>query len=368
MRRLRVGVVGLGYGQRVLIPAFRSAGRWDVVAVCAGSRERAQDVAERLGVPKAYGDWRHLVDDPGIDAVAIATPPPLQPAIAIAAAAARKHVFCEKPLATSRAAAAEVVAAVQRASVANMIDFEFCMIAAWQRAKSLIESGMLGRLRHATVLWQFETYTNRVGLTSWKSRPEDGGGVLNLFVSHALYNLDWLLGPMHRVSARLWHHERGPGEGTNETGAMLCAVLRDSTPVSITVSNNAFLGGGHRLELYGEQGTLVLENSSASYVRGFRLRVGRRQAERLCDVRVPGEPHVRGDDRIGPVARLAQRLFAWIEEGRPAGPTVSDGYRVQCVLDAVREADHAGRWVEVRDEAPASAPAGLDALRVRVSA
>ncbi len=353
MQRLRIGIVGLGYGQRVLIPAFRSTGRCDVVAVCVDSRERAQEIAGRLGVPKAYGEWQGLVGDPEVDAVVIATPPLLQPAIVTAAVAARKPVFCEKSLATSRIAAADVVAAVRRAGVANMIDFEFPMIHAWQRAKALVESGILGRLRHAVVLWQVETSTNRAGLDTWKTRAEDGGGVLNLFVSHAVYNLEWLLEPIARLSARLWHDDAGPGSGVNETGAVVSAALRSGTPVSITVSNNAFLGGGHRVELYGAQGTLVLDNASAGYVRGFRLWVGRRPDERLSEVPGVGEPDVRGDDRIGPVARLAQRFVAWIEQGIPASPTVEDGFRVQCVLDAVREAHQAGRWVDVEDMAVA---------------
>ncbi len=351
MRRLRIGVVGLGYGQRVLIPAFRSTGRCDVTAVCAESRQRAQEIAGRLEVPKAYGEWQGLVGDPQVDAVVIATPPILQPAIATAAAAARKPVFCEKPLATSRTAAADLADAVRRADVANMIDFEFPMLHAWQRAKALLARGTLGRLRHAVVLWQVETSANRAALETWKTRAEHGGGVLNLFASHVVYNLEWLLGPIARLSARLWHEDAGCGSGPNETGAIVCASLHGGTPVSITVSNNARLGGGHRLELYGAQGTLVLDNPSASTVRGFRLWLGRRQDDRLVEVRVAGEPRVRGDDRIGPVARLARRFVAWIERGIPASPTVEEGLRVQCVLDAVREADQAGRWVDVEDMA-----------------
>ena len=55
MRKPKIGVVGLGYGQRVLIPAFRSTGLCEVIAVCGGNLNRAKDVADRLKIPKAYG-------------------------------------------------------------------------------------------------------------------------------------------------------------------------------------------------------------------------------------------------------------------------------------------------------------------------
>ena len=350
MRKPKIGVVGLGYGQRVLIPAFRSTGLCEVIAVCGGNLNRAKDVADRLKIPKAYGHWWDLVSDSEVEAVLIAIPPVLQPNIVKAAARARKAVFCEKPLATSRAEASEVVAVVQHAAIANMIDFELSMIQAWQQARAILKSGMLGRLHHVVISWQFETHTNQAGRDTWKTRTEDGGGVLNLFVSHTFYDLEWLLGPIQRLSAGLFHDENSSEAAKNETVVIVCAVLKDGTPVSASVSNNAFLGRGHRMEIYGDQGSLMLENTQISYVRGFRLWVGRRHEDRLLEVAVPQEPAISGDDRIGPASRLAERFLTWVERGIPSAPTLQDGYRVQCLLEAVRESSRTRRWVEVDDE------------------
>ncbi|MBI3011627.1 MAG: Gfo/Idh/MocA family oxidoreductase [Candidatus Omnitrophica bacterium] len=357
MRQVRVGIVGLGYGQRVLIPAFRSSPRCTVAAVCASSRERAQVVAGRLGVPKAYGDWRELVADPQVTAVAVATPPAIQPAVVKAALNAHKPVFCEKPLAITRKAAAELVEAVRQAGVAAMMDFEFPMIAQWQRAKSLLDNGAIEQVRHAVVCWQFETSTSRMGLESWKTRTEEGGGVLNLFVSHTFYYLEWLLGPIQRLSARLFLQETRPGSAKAEILAVLCLVLGDGTSVSVTVGSQACGGSGHRLELYGERGSLVLENANPSYVSGFRLWQGNRNDPQLVEVPVPSQPSPDGDDRIRPVGCLVERFLTWIEEGLVSPPALQDGYRVQCLIDAAREADHTGQWVEVAEELALRKPA-----------
>lgn len=346
-RPVRVGIVGLGYGQRVLIPAFRSNPKCTVAAVCASSRERAQEVADRLGIPKAYGDWRQLVADPDIEAVAIAVPPPSQPAIVKAAAAHQKHLFCEKPLAMNREEAAQLLEAVRQAKVAAAMDFEFPMIAQWQQAKTMLDSGTLGQVRHAVVCWQFETSTSRMGLDSWKTRTDEGGGVLNLFVSHTFYYLEWLLGPIQRLSARLFLQETRPGSAKAETLAVLCLVLGDGTPVSVSVGSQACVGSGHRVELYGERGSLMLENASSSYVNGFRLWQGTRTDPRWVEVSVPSQPGPDGDDRIRPVGSLVERFLAWIEEGVVSPPTLQDGYRVQCLIDAARESDQSGQWSEV---------------------
>src|SRR4051794_10737231 len=116
-----VCVIGIGYGQQVQVPAFRSGPRCRVVAICASTMERAARFAGKLEIPRAFGDWREVVADPGTDAVAIVVPPALQVLIVLAAASARKHVFCEKPVALSAAQAREMFRAVEEARVASAV-------------------------------------------------------------------------------------------------------------------------------------------------------------------------------------------------------------------------------------------------------
>ena len=199
-RKLRVGVIGIGFGQHVHVPAFRADGRCEVAALCASTLERAQRVALRLEIQKAYGDWRRLIDDKEIDAVAISTPPALQATIATAALSVNKHVFCEKPMAASRDAAIAMVAAAEKSGSANMVDFELPEINEWIQAKEILNASTLGRLRHIHVAWYVETYANQHRLLSWKTCTEQGGGTLNSFVSHCFYYLEWLVGPIRKMS------------------------------------------------------------------------------------------------------------------------------------------------------------------------
>jgi len=167
---VRVGVVGLQFGVNVHVPAFRADGRSVVVALAGRDAERTQTAASALGIPRAYADWRDLFADDGIDAVSIAVPPSEQPAIIRAAALLGKHIFCEKPLATTVAEAESALECVRRTGVVHAIDFLFPEIEAWQRAWSLLRDGAIGKPRHFSYRWQLGHLARAVRIDSWKTR------------------------------------------------------------------------------------------------------------------------------------------------------------------------------------------------------
>ena len=337
---VRIGVIGLGFGQHVHVPAFRGDSRCEVVAICARTLERARRVADRLGVREAYGEAHEMFTRGQIDAVSIAVPPAVQPELVIAAAEAGKHVFCEKPMAVEVPTAAQALAAVQRAGVAHAMDFIFPEIEAWRQARSILEAGTLGKLRHAALSWRVETYAFAAGLDSWKTRSQQGGGTLSQFVSHSFYYLEWLLGPMARIAAHLM-----PRNGAGDARADLWLEMASGCPVTVSVAADAFLGSGHRLEIYGEQGTLFLENRTADYVNGFTLSVGTR-ASRAFSTQ-SSEPFSNPDGRIGAASAIVRRFIDAILSGVPVTPNLTAGLRVQYLIAAARAADLTGAWQSV---------------------
>jgi hypothetical protein len=138
---LKVGVVGHGYGADVLIPGFRFGPRVDVVAIVGRDAARASAVAEKVGIARAYGDWRQMLDRKVIDAVAIAVPPWAQREICDFALARGIHAFAEKPLASNLADARAMARAAALSSCANVVDFNFREIAAFRAAEDLLRSG-----------------------------------------------------------------------------------------------------------------------------------------------------------------------------------------------------------------------------------
>jgi predicted dehydrogenase len=336
---ISVGIVGIGYGQHVLAPAFAADERCQVAAICAHTADRAGAVARRLRIPRALGDWRALIADPKVDLVAIAVPPALQAPLVVAAAAAGKAVFCEKPVAATVSQAQAMLRAVEDSRVVHAVDFIFPEIAAWKRASQIIRGGELGALRHFDLSWKVETYAHRTMSDSWKLRNEEGGGTLNNFVSHSLYYLEWLFGPIVKVAARL-ASDGGPGDARVDVWLEFNGGLRGS----VSIAANAFLGPGHRLDVYGEHGTLVLENRSADHASGFRLWVGTRQSPALTPVVCEDPGGVTGDGHVAATGAIVRRFLDAVLTGGVLKPNLADGLRVQQWINRIRTADERGTW------------------------
>ena len=341
----RLGVVGCGYGAQVLVPAFRADPRTQVVAIASRQMARAEAAAQTLGIPRFVDDWRVLLDPNRIDALAIAAPPDAQAEIARAALECGLHVFAEKPLALTLDSARNLAGAAVRSGRAHAIDFNFREIAALRKAHEIIESQALGPLRHVAVAWQVESFANQARIESWKTDQRAGGGALSNFISHSLDYLEWLGGPINGLSARL---AGMPGDSRrNDTFVAMNFQFASAAAGSLVMSAAAYRGSGHRIEFYGDDGSLVMENRGLDHMRGFELRLALRPHDFTSVPIGLQEQDVWEDGRVLPSSRIIRRFLDWIHEGKPADPNFTAGLRVQCLLDDARRSHETGRWVEV---------------------
>jgi len=167
------------------------------------SRARADLVdsfAREIGAARAFPTWQELVADPEIDAVYVATPVRLHAQQTIAAAAAGKHVLCEKPMAMDVAECDRMIAACRGAGVALGIAYYRRFYPAVIRAKEIIDSGEIGAPVFAQML-AFEPFDPKPGEPrAWLlDRSEAGGGPMADFGCHRLEVLLNLFGPVRRV-------------------------------------------------------------------------------------------------------------------------------------------------------------------------
>jgi predicted dehydrogenase len=237
-----VGVVGCNYGRTVLVPAFRHDPRCEIVALAGTDAGRTAEVARAVNVARGFGDWQALVDEPTVAVVAVAVPPHLQPAIAQRALELGKAVFLEKPLAADLAGAQTILDWGRKSGRPIAVDFNFPELPSWRRAKAMLESGTIGRLHNAVVAWNFENQATRLRLESWKTRGNDGGGLLGNFVSHCFYNLEWLCGPISGLSARIFALPDGKTDAV-ATLSLSFAWVRPEAGELCSVSR---LGSSHR--------------------------------------------------------------------------------------------------------------------------
>jgi predicted dehydrogenase len=344
---IRLGIIGCNYGRTVQLPAFRTDPRCRIVALAGSNAARTAELARAVNVDKAFGGWHELVEDDQVQAVAIATMPNLQAQIALRALELGKAVFAEKPMASTLDDAAAMLRQARGRRLPTMVDFNFHQIMSWQRAKALLDDGAIGALRHVAVHWHVENRAIQMRIRNWKTMNDNGGGVLGNFISHCFHYVEWFCGPITQLSAKLTGL---PGDPDLQTTAAIAVDFENGSLGSLSVSCASYLGSGHRLEFYGEDGTLVLHNPGSDYMRGFELHYAKRPAPL---VRIPVDDPVDAqypDGRIAPVSRLAAKFLDAVEGGVPAKPDFAEGYRVQQLIEAAHRSHSTGTTIDVAVE------------------
>jgi predicted dehydrogenase len=357
---IRVGVVGIGWGGNVHVPAFRSVPEYEVAALCGRRADHLAEVAGRLEIEDTSTDWQTFIRRPDLDLIAIATPVDLHAPMALAAIAAGKHVLCEKPLAVNAAQALEMTQAAEAAGIANAVGFEARWLPERIALAEFVAAGGLG----SPFLVQVSTnngawHPSAPAPADWKLSADQGGGYINAMACHDIDLVRWLFGEPLAVAAdtraQIAHRQLPGGrEVAVDTDDTAGIILRLDSGALAIVSGTALSahGTGYRLEAAGSAGTVAID-SGQDGVHGFTGAVSERQKQPLeVSQRQP-----RGSlavDSNYPFARVVRATALMLEEWLPAfsgAPTpvasFRDGLRIQQLIDAARASSAGAGWVDV---------------------
>jgi len=249
-----IGILGAGYFGGYHARAIKATAGARLVAVCADEPRLAQSfAAEHGGTP--YTDWRRLIDDKAVDAVAITAPHHLHAPFAIAALEAGKHVLLEKPMALSVAECSAIIAAGEASKAKLMVGQIMHFTKPCRVARDIIERGDLGRPITGSS-WLLKTWmeSNRRG---WHLDPATGGGMLMTAGIHALDRLIWLMdGRVASVSAAVatsFHDQKA------DDSAMLLLRFDDGRFGQVASVGYRDGAGSFAMDLICEQGTLRID-------------------------------------------------------------------------------------------------------------
>jgi predicted dehydrogenase len=246
-RRFGVGVLGLGVMGQRMVEGLRAHPRFDVMAACDPAVNAGASTVTMLASPEA------VIAHPGVDCVYIATPPLAHLALLQQAVAARKAVFCEKPLATSVSEAQACVAAAEAAGVPAAVNFPFARAEASLRLQQLVRSGALGVVQEARLTLRFATWPRgwQASATTWLARPVQGGFAREV-LSHFLFLSLRLFGQGTIREATL---QRGPA-GT-ET-ALQAVIDFGAVPLTIDAAVAGEVDDHNRYEVTGSRDSAAL--------------------------------------------------------------------------------------------------------------
>ncbi len=355
-----IGIIGAGFARSTQIPGFRACAGARVTAIASARRERAAAVAREFEIPFVGDDWREVVERDDVDLVSIVTPPSTHFEMTTHALARGKAVLCEKPMAMNASETKEMRRAAEAAGAFALIDHELRFLEGRRRARAMLLSGEIGRVRRASLIYRADSRAGDGRAWDWWSDASKGGGTLGAIGSHVVDGFHWLLegARVARVFCQLSTHTRSRPDGesgnmrpvTSDDAANLIlnfsgGELLEETGASASVSMSFVEAGEplHRLEIFGTRGALRIEGDGALW-----------QAElgagtwRPVDVAPGGlAPGMHDNGWARGFTRFAQEIVRALGEGRSTvadAATFADGHRTQLVLDAARRSHDSGSW------------------------
>ena len=328
---LKIGIIGSGFGVVGLLPAFASIKECKVVAVCAKESTLRTRSCERAGVKNIYTDWRALLENEDLDAIAIAVTPRAQFQIAKTAIEKGLHVFAEKPLAANVAEARELLLLARKKKITHGIDFMFHEIPEWKKVKELVDEEAFGKLQHVSVNWDWLSGNIKHQQTSWKTSVDEGGGALSFYFSHGLHYLEHFAGEITHAKGLLGYT---PLSKKGEAGADILLRFKNGVTGYAHVSSNSPGLVRHQLLFQCERGVIVLENKNA-VVDNFAIKIYSQSGIKRLSVK-KGRNRKHEDERVKIVRKLAARFVASCIADQQTSPSFIEGLRVQELIEKIR--------------------------------
>jgi predicted dehydrogenase len=335
MKRVRWGVIGAGgIAHRRTLPVFLQVANSTLVSVM--DVEGAEELGKRYGVGSTDRIEAVLARDE-VDAVYIATPVQFHAEQVIAAARARKHVLCEKPLARNLSEARTMVDACIRAGVLLQDAYMLRHHRAHGEVLRLLREGAIGKPFYAHAEWSF-SYEPIEG--AWRQIPElGGGGALMDVGSHMVDIVEMFLGRIARVACRIGTFVHSyPVEDVGTVLLEFESGVHGTLVASFAASGDIM---PTRLHLYGSTGAIhahgTMGQGSGGEVAIYRERDGRGSQETV--------PYQEVNTYARQVESMARRVLA----GERLDARSAEGMLCTvAVLDACYESARTGRFVEIR--------------------
>jgi len=334
MKRVVWGVISTAkIGRERVLPGMRKSGLIELRAIASRDAALARRTADALGIPVTYGSYAELLADPEIEAVYNPLPNHLHVPLTLEAAAAGKHVLCEKPIALTAQEAAQLREAARKVHIAEAFMVRFHP--QWQRAQALLGEGRIGTLRAVQMFFGY----NNLDPANVRNRADIGGGGLYDIGCYAVVAGRFFFGAEPRRAIALV--DRDPGFRTDRLTSGL-VDFGDGRRLDFTVSTQ--IAPHQRLQLCGTKGRIEMP-IPVNAPQGAATRLLVDDCTSLEGTGIVTETIPPADQY-----QLQGEAFSRAVRGEaPLAYGVEDAIANMRVLDALFRSERSGQWEAVAD-------------------
>lgn len=271
MTQIGIGIIGLGgVGSWGHLPGYLEIpDEVRIVALCDTNPKVTEPLLEKYGIKKSYSNYKDLVADPDVDAVDICLPHFLHAKVALEAVRSKKHVLIEKPFATTLEQADEIISEAVENKVKLMVAENTRFVNAYNVAKKLIDSGLIGEICFARTYIGGSEIPRLSDSSQWVNKlAEAGGGMLFDAGVHSFFLLKWMVGDITSISAV---STKFLVKSVSEVEDNVSGTLKFGTGAigNFSLSETTNSPWTEKLELFGTEGCVLVDMTSERPVQMY---------------------------------------------------------------------------------------------------
>ena len=363
---IRIGLIGAnihqGWSPRAHLPALEAHTQFDLAAVCTRRQESADEAMAAFNAGSAWDDYNRMLADADIDAATISLRVPSHYEPTMASLRAGKHTFTEWPLGRTTAEAVEMAEVARQQGVKTAVGVQARANPAIIHLRNLVADGYVGRVMACHVRLMREGVLSRVSGRTWQRDVELGANTLTIACGHTIDALCSVVGEFADVAtvvstqAPTWH-ETDTGKDlpvTSPDNILVSGNLQSGAVASVHIGSIPWAGSGYRMEVYGEEGTLVAVSMDSAQLQEVRIRGARGGSNDLEDLTPPAGLHLAPEIPDGSpynvgqlYSQFAASVHGTAHAGVPSVPDFEHAVGLHRLIDAIQQSSDEGRRVAV---------------------
>ena len=361
---IKIGLIGanihVGWSSRAHLPALAAHPDFDLAAVCTTRQESADEAKAAFNAGSAWDDYNRMLSDADIDAATISLRVPSHYEPTMAALRAGKHTFTEWPLGRTTAEAIEMADVARQQGVTTAVGLQARANPAVAHLKNLVADGYVGRVMTCHVRLMREGVLSRDSGRTWQRDNELGAHTLTIACGHTIDALCSIVGEFADVStvvstqAATWHETDTDQDlpVTSPDNILVSGNLQSGGVASVQIGSTPWAGSGYRMEIYGEEGTLVAVSVDSPQLQSVSIRGARGGSNELQDLTPAEELHLAPEMPSGSpynVGQLYSRFAASIrgQSNGDALPDFDHAVTLHRFIDAIRQSSDEGQRITV---------------------